>query len=276
MSATVVAVVSPKGGTGKTVVAVNLAAAFAAHYPTALIDLDLGNGDVEYALRLHPAHRFEDFARRATDVPELDLNMLLTPARDRLGVVCASQDPQTASTIDNAQSAAVIANLRAQGQPIVIDTAPGFTPSGMLAIGVATHVALICTTDVAAVQAGQKLLRAAVSDGVAIGRMHLVINRSDSRCGLTPSDVAAVLGLPTWLEIPEHADLTATTNLGAPLRAIDPHSAISERFSRYAHRILGDSNGGDPKSAHHREQPIEKPRWWATGSARRSRTIAEM
>jgi pilus assembly protein CpaE len=276
MSATVVAVVSPKGGTGKTVVAVNLAAAFAAHYPTALIDLDLGNGDVEYALRLHPAHRFEDFAHRATDVPDLDLNMLLTPARDRLGVVCASQDPQTASTIDNAQSAAVIASLRAQGRPIVIDTAPGFTASGMLAIGVASHVALICTTDVAAVQAGQKLLRAAVSDGVAIGRMHLVINRSDSRCGLTPSDVAAVLGLPTWLEIPEHADLTATTNLGAPLRAIDPHSAISERFSRYAHRILGDSNGVDPNSAYHRDAQTERHRWWATGSARRSRNIEEM
>jgi pilus assembly protein CpaE len=276
MSDTVVAVVSPKGGTGKTVVAVNLAAAFASHSPTVLVDLDLGNGDVEYALRLHPAHRFDDFARRATDVPDLDLDLLLTPARDGLGVVCASQDPQAAYKTSSDQSAAVIEGLRSRDRPIVIDTAPGFTSTGMLAIAVASHVALVCTTDVAAVQAGQKLLRAAVSNGVEIDRIHLVINRSDSRCGLTPSDVAAVLGLPTWLEIPEHGDLAATTNLGAPLRAIDPHSAISERFSRYAHRLLGGHNAGGSKPSRHRDERTDKGRWWTTGSARRPRSTAEI
>jgi pilus assembly protein CpaE len=61
-SGRVVTVFSPKGGTGKTVLSTNLAAALAKHYGkrTLLLDLDLQFGDAAIALGLEPVKTIYD------------------------------------------------------------------------------------------------------------------------------------------------------------------------------------------------------------------------
>jgi pilus assembly protein CpaE len=237
--APVVAVVSPKGGTGKTTVAVNLAAAMAAYNSTVLVDMDLDNGNVEYALRLHPAHRLPDLVQRLAAASRVDPELMLTPSRGRLQVVCAPADSVGAAQITPQDCGMLISELSALQHPMVIDTAAGLSSYHLTAMQAASHVALVSTTDVAAVHAARRLVDNAVKDGIPIERIHLILNRANSHLGLTPADVEAVLGLPLWLEIPEHADLAATANLGAPLRMIDPFTPISQRFSAYADQILG-------------------------------------
>lgn len=248
--APVVAVVSPKGGTGKTTVAVNLAAAMAASSPTVLVDMDIDNGNVEYALRLHPAHRLPDLVQRLAATTRVDPELMLTPSRGHLQVVCAPADSAGSSHITPDDCSMLISELAALHHPMVIDTGAGLSGYHLMAMQAASHVALVSTTDVAAVHSARRLVDTAIECGVPIERIHLILNRADVQHGLTPADVEAVLGLPVWLTIPEHSDLTATANLGAPLRMIDPFTPISQRFSAYADQILGRQTR--PSRAHNR------------------------
>ena len=67
-TAKVTTVFSPKGGVGKSVVGVNLAAAFARkdRSPVAILDLDLQFGDVAVMFRLQPAHTIVEAAAAGT------------------------------------------------------------------------------------------------------------------------------------------------------------------------------------------------------------------
>ena len=84
----VLTVVSPKGGNGKTTIAVNLAVALARHMPTILVDLDVHFGDVEYALRLHPVHRLDKIIEKFQENPATDLVLLLAQRPSGITAMC--------------------------------------------------------------------------------------------------------------------------------------------------------------------------------------------
>ena len=73
----VIAVVSPKGGNGKSTVSASLAVAIARHQSTFLIDLDIHFGDVEYALRFQPAYRLNDAVNRLAANPHAETALLM-------------------------------------------------------------------------------------------------------------------------------------------------------------------------------------------------------
>ena len=90
----VIAVVAPKGGSGKTALSVNLAVSLAQRHPskTSILDLDLLFGDVTNALLLNPEHSIAD----AIDAPALDptlLKVLLTRRERDLFVLTAPDSP---------------------------------------------------------------------------------------------------------------------------------------------------------------------------------------
>ncbi|NDF82110.1 MAG: tyrosine-protein kinase family protein, partial [Actinobacteria bacterium] len=74
----VVAVVSPKGGSGKTAVASNLALAFAQRMPSVIVDLDMYSGDVEWAFGVQPTYRIHDVARRLREDSSTELEGMFT------------------------------------------------------------------------------------------------------------------------------------------------------------------------------------------------------
>ena len=70
--ARVFAVISNKGGVGKTHTSVNLATAFAAMgMRTLLIDIDLGNANVGVKIGIHPKHTLMDFLNKEKDIFEI-------------------------------------------------------------------------------------------------------------------------------------------------------------------------------------------------------------
>jgi flagellar biosynthesis protein FlhG len=70
--ARIFAIISNKGGVGKTHAAVNLASAFSAmNVKTLLIDIDLGNANVAVKVGIHPKHTLMEFLNKEKDIYEI-------------------------------------------------------------------------------------------------------------------------------------------------------------------------------------------------------------
>jgi pilus assembly protein CpaE len=234
---TVLAVVSPKGGCGKTTVAVNLAVSLARREPVSLLDLDVQFGDVEYAMRVHPVHRINDAVRRISLDPNLDLEAMLAQHHSGVGVLCAPANPVEADTIDFAGAMKVFDHLVESGRPLVVDTAAGINEFTLGALERATHYVTVTGTDVASVHAAHKLIEAMGEVRLDLQRLRLVINRSTLRTGLTVADVEAVLGTPASLRIPDDPAVSASINSGQPFAMSGTDTPLAKLFHSFVDEL---------------------------------------
>lgn len=235
----VVSVVSPKGGSGKTAVAANLAMAFAQRTPTVLMDLNLYSGDVEWAFGIQPDYRLHDVARRLREDRSTELEGMFTSADDHLSLLCSPDSHIAADGVLPSDVGTITKRLMSLNRPVVIDTSPGMSDFTLDAIELSTHVMLVTTTDVASVQAAHKLLGTMQAVHLDTGRVALTINRTTARSGLSIGDVEQRLGLPAKLKIPESRLIAQGFNSGYPLMETHPESHIAGDFTAYAERLLG-------------------------------------
>ena len=99
---------SPKGGTGKTVIATNLAAALAKHEAkrTLLLDLDLQFGDAAIMLGLEPEKTIYDLVVAPGELDSEKLAGYATKHTSGLDVLPAPLRPEDAELVTEAKLAA--------------------------------------------------------------------------------------------------------------------------------------------------------------------------
>jgi pilus assembly protein CpaE len=101
-----VSVFSTKGGSGKSLVASNLAviAAQRSGQRVALVDLDLQSGDLAIMFQLMPALSIYDAAQGADRLDEEALHGYMTGHRSGVDLLAAPMEPSLAEQVDAAPS----------------------------------------------------------------------------------------------------------------------------------------------------------------------------
>ena len=124
----VVTVFSPKGGTGKTVTATNLAASFAKNEKkrALLIDLDLQFGDAAIMLGVEPEKTIYDLVVAPGELDTEKLAGYIDAPRVGLDVLPAPLRPEDAELVTEAKIARLLEVARESYDVIVVDTSPFF------------------------------------------------------------------------------------------------------------------------------------------------------
>lgn len=235
-----ITVVSPKGGSGKTMTSTNLALGLAQQNPgqTVLVDLDLEFGDVTNALLLEPDHTIYDAVRQINKLDITTLKVFLTPHPSGLYVLCAPLQPEEGEAIKPSDALRVLELLKAEFPYVVVDTAGGLSEHTLSAIEASTDVVLMSALDVASVRALSKAVDALDKLGMKKQTRHFVLNRANARVGLTPGDVEDTVGLPIDVEIQSSRAVPVSMNQGTPVLEINPRSRIGKQLNSLVERFV--------------------------------------
>jgi pilus assembly protein CpaE len=235
-----IVVVSAKGGAGKTVVAVNLAAVIALgdRRQAAIVDLDLQFGDVATALLLTPEHTIMD-AVETTQAGSTALKVFLARhAPTDLFALCAPEDPGAGERITGTMVGTIIEALAKEFRYQVIDTSAGLEEHTLVALDRATDVVIVVDLDVPSVRGARKLMEALDVIGLHHAQRYLVLNRADSKVGLKLDEVVAALNVPIDVTLPSSRAVPLSYNEGRPLVISHPRHPFSRGIRSLADRIV--------------------------------------
>ena len=248
-SGSLISVVGPKGGSGKTVTACNLAVALAdSGQSVALVDLNLQFGDVGLAMGIAPSRTMFDLARSggSMDAGKLDSYLLDHPTGVR--VLLAPTRPEQSAVVNVEFLRGLYGVLRSRFDHVILDTSPAFTPEVVSAVDLSTSVCMVGMLDALSLKTTKLGLESLDRLGVDRQRIRLVLNRADSRIGITPADVGAILQREADVLVPSHRDVAMSTTSGKPVVTSAARSEAAKAFKAlaalYAPNAAGKSRRG--------------------------------
>jgi pilus assembly protein CpaE len=253
----VITIFSSKGGTGKTFLATNLAAAIAQKTgeDTALVDLDLAMGDVFSYWGTEPSRPIQDLIGLGHMVDREAMLSVGTKLSDHLWGFGAPPDPAAASVGDDAIATVLLA-LKNNFAYVIVDGPGGYSDQILPAFDSSDVVCLVAGLDVVGIKHLAKALETLGSIGVHSEKLMLVLNRADSKVGLDVEDVERVMSLKIDTLVPSSRLVPASLNKGRPVYLDDPSSGVSVSIAGLADDLIAKANPNAPKSSGF--EPVEE------------------
>jgi pilus assembly protein CpaE len=239
----VITVFSPKGGVGKTTMAVNLALALTegGARKVCLVDLDLAFGDVAITMQLFPTHTIEEAIGSEDSLDYALVDSLLTRHENSLMVLAAPAHPDARERVTAKLVSNLLITLREKFDFIVIDTAPAFDEQTLTALDETDECVIVATLDVPTLKNVKVAVETLDMLRIAGGHRHLLLNRADEAVGISPDKVEAILGMKVAAKVPTAIEIAAATNSGTPIVMESPHHPASVVIRALATKLAGDS-----------------------------------
>jgi pilus assembly protein CpaE len=237
---TVVAIYSPKGGTGKTTLALNLACVLRRQgKAVALIDGVMQFGALRHVLQVPPTTRsFVDLP--AAGAMRSSIAEVLWEGPGGVHILLAPARPEESDLVQSGDIA-VAMGLLAENHDYVIVDAPARLSEDTLAILDAATLILIVVTYMSATVANA---RSAIDTFEALGYkgqkpILLIVNQSDTAAGMSKGGLEHALNLPVLAEIPTDWKIVSESlNKQQPFVLSQPTSAVSKAIEHLANALV--------------------------------------
>lgn len=233
----IIAVVSGKGGTGKTSFTANTGLALAAlGYRVLCLDCDITLRNLDLALGLGDK-TLMDFSDVIAGRCTLAEAVVTHPKYPSLNLLAAPSD--IGDDLLPEQMEPLFRQIRAEYGYCLVDAPAGLGLGFHLASDYADSAVVVTTTDPTALRDAQRTVMEL--SRFPAGSVHLVVGRVQRRMlralHTTIDDAIDTAGLPLLGVIPEDGDMAYALNQGLPLRDCNDYSA--QAYENIAKRIAG-------------------------------------
>jgi pilus assembly protein CpaE len=238
----VIAVFSPKGGSGRTTIATNLAVSL--HKETGarvcLVDANLQFGDVGVLLNLNPKNRS---IIDAVDSGEPDgdiVESVLVHHSTGIRVLLGPPAPEAADLVSATNLRKILDELKARHDYVVVDLPSGLTDHSLGVMDFADDILVIAALEITTIKNVRLFLEIADQLEYDRSKIRLVINRSDTAQGIRIGDVEASIQRPIDGTIVSDGRLAVlAVNRGVPFVVSHPEAALSRDIAKLARTVGG-------------------------------------
>ena len=181
-----------------------------------------------YDLAISPGGLDEDKLKDYVMTHDTGVDVLLAPARP---------DQASALTIDLLRD--VLAIARRSYDFVIADTPPGFTAEVIATIDASSDLVMVGTLDSLSLKNTKLGLETLSLMDYDPKKIRLVLNRADTRVGISHHDVVTVLGSEPEIFIPSDREIPRSVNEGVPITLSRPQSYAAASFHELAALFTG-------------------------------------
>jgi pilus assembly protein CpaE len=243
IAGSIVVFCAPKGGTGRTTLAINTAISLhqLSDQPVVLVDADYSAPALDVALNLHQQRDVADLLPKLSRLDELLIQSVLADHVSGIKVLLAPPPADLSESLTLPQIQHILVMLKRMFPWVIVDLGLPMDETAFAFLDGAERIVMTVLPEMVGLRNSQLMLEYFRMEGYPAEKIWLILNRSTIKGGVKTEDIEKRLGVPITFTVPDdQALVTHTVNRGVPLTLSHRRSAVARAIREVAGQLIDD------------------------------------
>ncbi|MBS8266581.1 hypothetical protein DYI25_19340 [Mesobacillus boroniphilus] len=240
----VITVCNPKGGIGRTMLTVNLAASFAKRGKrVAIIDANLQFGEVTMFLNIKTKRTIYEWVKEAYGREELTIDQYMATHESGVSVLAAPLRPEFFEGITETHVRAAIEEVKQYYDVVLIDTPAFISDIHLSCLDLSDEILLVTINDLSVMRIS-KLYLETLETIRQREKVKVILNKQGKNKSLDLKKIEEILTSEIYSVIPEQDSVSnSSISTGQPFIISNPRSHIGKAVWQLTEKMLAPADG---------------------------------